>query len=51
LKHFDVDNVHAPIFHLERTQSTKFRIGVLSMIEAGVTSALRIIRALPPSTT
>jgi hypothetical protein len=39
------------IFHLEHTQSTKSRIGVLSVIEAGATNALRTMRALPPSTT
>jgi len=38
-------------FHFEQTQDTMSNIGVLSMMEAGITRALKMIRALPPSTT
>ena len=34
----------------KRTQQARSSIGVLSIIEAGVTKAARMIRALPPST-
>ena len=38
-------------FHFEQAQFTISSMGVLSIMEAGVTRALKMIRALPPSTT